>query len=62
MNVAKNFILDLILSLGGECFFFLQVICNLLVTFFSWLSQGFSDNGKMCSSYVNPSNEFMCAL
>lgn len=36
-------------------FLFLQVIYNLLVTFFSWLSQGFSDNGNMCSSYVNPS-------
>lgn len=55
MNVAKNFILDLTLSQGGECFFFYRSLTTSLLHFFSWLNQGFSDNEKMCSSYVNPS-------
>lgn len=49
VNVAKNFILDLTLSQGGECFFFYRSVITSLLHFSSWLSQGFSDNGKMCS-------------
>lgn len=55
MNSAKNFILDLTLSQGGECFFFHRSVITSLLHVFSWLSQGFSDNEKMCSGYINPS-------